>query len=619
MARFVCGRLKKRPGIWRVDGIGTIRPSNQLGSRLTYLFSEIKPDLIDKPDQIHAPTGNTYQMAGHAGWLRLFTPGTLWQEGQKTISPRTLELAITIDTRSCLYTLPNNVNPAFAPFDTLLPETHLNYGDNLAYLNQTLFSLIPIPSSNELPINWLIIPTAEIFRYYVGASSRLLAGALMGNTTKLIERATLENGEVVINDKTGTLTRFEACVYGRTLVSAEARETFYGPHKHLVLNRFPNANAPQPLYINSCFPFKGQTTLHVAGKKIRLRNTRTSKDEWAIFVNQIRNCSHPLGFNGLTVNCAGAPNHGSGGNGVGGGNPPRPPKTDIEDPTEINDAAADPGLGRLIVRNHTPFFDQMNRVNFRRQYFGRDDAHGRPSRSDAEITGHTFEGEKGNADGSGNQGVDDVDVAVKPVARDISLFLEMLKHLRVKSKELAWEITTLGYENDELIDGEIVTSFPTLENRLSWYKIFLDEDDKDGRSRKVVWTQIKIPRKYIYLIEMELRPEERGRSSLAITSRNIEENPTEFTKKDFEGLLKLTASHNGWPPSAKEWKPKYAKIAEDLFDAFFFERLTHAYAVAKKVVTDGAQPTEQAENQQIAVNPKEWAQDTMEKIVDLFG
>lgn len=619
MPRFICGRLKRRPGIWRVDGIGNIRPSNQLGSRLTYLFSEIKPELINKPDQIHAPTGNTYQMSGHAGWLRLFTPGTLWQEGQKIISPRTLELAITIDTSSCLYTLPDNVNPAFAPFDTLLPKTHLNYGDNLAHLNQTLFSLIPVPSSNGHLIYWLIIPTAEIFRYYVGASSRLLAGALMGNTRNLIERATLENGEVIINDKTGTLTRFEAGIYGRTLVSAEGRETFYGPHKHLVLNRFPDNNVPQPLYINSCFPFKGQTTLHVTGKKVPLRNTRTSKDEWAIFVNQIRNCTHPLGFNELTVNCDGAPNPGSRGSGIGGGHPPRPPKTDLEDLPEINDAPADPGLGRLIARSHTSFFDQINRVKFRRQYFGRDNAQGRPYRSDTEITGHTFDDGKGGANGSGNQGIDDVDVPAKPVARDIRLFLEMLKHLRIKSKELSWEITTLGYGNDERIDGEIVTSFPTMENRLSWYKIFLDENDPDGRSRKVVWTQIKTPHKYIYLIEMELRPDERGRSSLAITSRKIEENPIEFTKKDFESLLKLTASHNGWPPSGKEWKPKYAKIAGHLFDSFFFERLTHVYTITKKKVTDDAQSNEQSERQQMAVNPEEWAQDTMEKIVDLFG
>ncbi|HSC69037.1 MAG TPA: hypothetical protein VLC79_15195 [Cellvibrio sp.] len=623
MARFICGRLKKRPGIWRVDGIGTIRPSHQLGSRLTYLFSEIKPEFIDNPYQIKAPTGNVYQMPGHAGWLRLFTPGTLWQEGKKTISPPTLELAITIDTRSCVYKLPNQVNPDFAPFATLLPETHLNYGDNLAHLNQTLFALIPIPKSNDIRIDWLIIPTAELFRYYVGASSRLLASALTGTTSKLIENARLENGEVIIEDKTGTLTRFEACLYGRTLVSAEARETFYGPHKHLVLNRLPNVNTPQPLYINSHFPFQGITTLHLTGKKIRLRNTRTNEDEWAIYVNQIRNCSHPLGFNRLTVNCNGAPHSGAGG-GVGGGHAPRPPKTDIEDPAVINDDPADPNLGRLIVRNPTSFFDQINRIHFQRQYRGRDYVNGRPYRSNTEVTGHTFEDGKGGA-GSGNQGVDDVDVPAKPLARDMTLFLEMLKHLRIKSKKLGWNITTLGYANNEHIDGETVTSFPDMEKRLSWYKIFLDENDSEGRPRKVVWTQIKTPKKFIYLIEMELRPDERGRSSLAITSRDVSENPPEFTKQEFGGLLKLTAAHNGWPPSNKDWKHKHAKIAKHLFGSFFFERLTHAYAVAKKITPDDSQPpkaggqADHADGQHIAVNPEEWAQDTLEKIIHLFG
>jgi hypothetical protein len=613
--------LKKRPGIWRVDGIGTIRPSKLLGSRITYLFSEIKPEFIDKPNQVNAPTGDTYQMSGHAGWLRLFTPDTLWQGGQKSISPPTLDLAVTIDTRSCIYTLPNEVDPAFAPFETLLPDTHLTYGRNLEHLSQTLYALVPVPSYNNILIKWLVIPTSELFRYYVGASSRLLSHALTGTTSSLIKQAKLKNEEVIIEDKTGTLTRLEACFYARTLVSEEARETFYGPHKHLVLNRFPNTHAPQPLYINSRFPFNGVTTLHVAGKKIPLRNTKTAKNEWAIFVNQIRNCSHPLGFRGLTVNCAGAPHPGSS-TGGGGGHPPLPPKTDIEDPAEINDDPADPGLGRLIVRNPTSFFDQVNRIQFRRQYHGRDYVNGRPYQSNAEVTGHTFEDGKSGAGGSGNQGVDDVDVPSKPVSRDISLFLEMLKHLRRKSKKFRWEISTLRYVNNEYIDGEIVTSFPVLDKNLSWYKIYVDENDSEGRPRKVVWTQIKTPHKYIYLIEMELRPDERGRSSLAITSKDVSETPTEFSESDLVGLLKLTASHNGWPPSGKEWKPKHAKIAEHLFESFFFERLTHVYAVAKKVTqedTTTGRPSEQPSNQQIAVNPEEWAEDILKNVVTLFG
>ncbi|WP_062059974.1 hypothetical protein [Cellvibrio sp. OA-2007] len=624
MARFICGRLKKRPGVWRVDGIGNIRPSAILGSRVTYLFSEIKPGFINNPYQVHATTDNAYQMSGHAGWLRLFTPGTVWQDGQKTISPPTLELAITVDTRSCVYTLPEKVNPNFAPFATLLPTTHLDFGENLAHLNQTLFALVPIPKSNNIGVSWLIIPTAELFRYYVGASSRLLASALTGTTSKLVKDAKLVNGQLILTAENSTLTKFEACVYGRAAVSDEAREAFHGPHKHLVLNRFPNASAPQPLYINSRFPFNGVTTLHLAGKKIPLRNTRTSKDEWAIYVNQIRNCTHPLGFNSLIVNCTGAPTQGSGGGSTGGGRPPTPPKTDIEDPAEINDNPADPSLGRLIARNPTLLFDQINHVHFQRQYHGRDYINGRPYRSDTEATGHTFEDGKGGA-GAGNQGVDDVDVPAKPIARDISLFLEMLKHLRVKSKKINWEIITLGHVNNEYMDGEIVTSFPVMDKKLSWYKIFLDEKDSEGRSRKVVWTQIKTPNKYIYLIEMELRPDERGRSSLAITSKDLSKGPVEFTKDNFGGLLKLTASHNGWPPSNKEWKPKHAEIAKHLFESFFFERLTHAYAVAKKITPKDSQAStkggiaEQVNDQQVTVNPEEWAEDTLEKIVTLFG
>lgn len=625
MARFICGRLKKKSGIWRVDGIGTIRPSALLGSRVTYLFSEIKPEFIDKPDQVHAPTGNVYQISGHAGWLRLFRPGTLWQEGQKTISPPTMELAITIDTRSCIYTFPNKVNPAFAPFDTLLSDSHLTYGDNLEQLNQTLYALVPVPRINKTSIKWLVIPTAELFRYYVGASSRLLAHALTGTTSRLVKHAQLKNGEAIIEDKTGSLTKLEASLFARSLVSHEARETLYGPHKHLVLNQLASSNAPQPLYINCCFPFKDVTTLHLAGKKIPLRNVRTRKNEWAILVNQIRNCTHPFGFSGLIIDCNGAPRRAPGDSGVSGGLPPRPPKSDIEDPAEVNDAPADPALGRLIVRNHISSFEQINHINFHRRYRERDDTNGRPYRSDTELTGNTLEDGKGGANGSGNQGIDDVDVPAKPVARDILQFLEMLKHLRTQSEKLGWKITTLGYKNNEHINGEIVTSFPMMERRLSWYKIFLDEDDAEGRPRKVVWAQIKIPHKYIYLIEMELRADERGRSFLAIASKSIDENSVEFSQQDFVDLLKLTASHNGWPPSSNDWRLRYVKIAKRLFDTFFFERLTHAHAVAKKIISNDSQTppqdshVEQPDHHQVAVKPEEWAKDTLQKIVDIFG
>ena len=140
-----------------------------------------------------------------------------------------------------------------------------------------------------------------------------------------------------------------------------------------------------------------------------------------------------------------------------------------------------------------------------------------------------------------------------------------------------------------------------------------------------MWAEIKTPKKYIYLIEMELRPEERGRSSLTITSKINTEKPVELTTQDFEDILKLTAVHNGWPPSGKDWKAKYAETAKRLFDAFFFERLTHAYAVAKKPAPANPEaPTNEpadtkTANEQVAVNPKDWAQDTLEKIVELFG
>lgn len=629
MPQFTCQRLKEKLRIWRVDGIGTVRPSTYLGARVNYLFSEIKPHLIETADNVLAPTGRVYLLKGHAGWLRLFTPGSVWVEGRKTISPATLSLALTIDTRACIYTLPDKIPSDFAPLETLLPKSHLEYHDNRDHLANTLFALLPVPSINNSPIKWLIVPASEIFRYYVGASSRLLAAALT-NTVKnrLIESAKLKDGRVTIRDHVGNLTKLEACVIARTLVSDAAAENFYGPHKHLVLNRMKNGDPTVPLYINSRFPFLGQTTLHFSGKKISLKNLRTSRSEPAVLVTQIRNCSHPLGFSGLTVICTGFPTGSSKPGSLGGG-PPRPPKKeDIEDSPEINGEPADPSLGRAITRNPVAQYEQINSIKFNKEYISPASPRGKPHQSQTPVTGATFEDGKNGADGSGNQGVDDMDTSVKSAERELLPFLSMLKELRIKTANWGWVISTVGSENSEKVDGEAVMAFPEMGGRFSWYRIYSDPEDKVGRPRKVILVRITIADEYIHLIEMELRSDERSRSVLAVIGKKSDKSPVQFTLKDFGLLLELTARHNGWPPSTKKWSEGLAKKNARLFEEFRFERLHHLYVVAEKKAEpakDAPNPAGKSTNERdgqkkpIPVDPQAWADDILSKIVQLVG
>lgn len=619
MAQLICGRLKNTPGIWRVDGIGHIQASKSLGTRINYLFSEIDPKFLSDPHSISASTGQVFQLKGHSSWLRHFTPGSIWQEGQKTIVPQTISFPIdvTIDGDHCIYTQANTVPYSFAPLETLLPASHLNFGENSDHLNQTLFALIKKPVMKGPKANYLIIPTSELFRFYAGASSRLLSSALTGRSKELVESAELVDGEAIIYDSTGTLTKREALFYGRALVSPEAREAFFGPYKHLVAAGLLN-EAPPPLYINSRFPFTGKTTLYVTGKKIKLKNKETLAEEWAIIVTQIRNCSHPLGFEKLTLVRNGTSVIGDG-NTSGYRRPPRSIKTDPEVPLETNDSASDQSTGTLITTNQvTSLINQINNIHFKKRVIEIDEFERCAREANEESTGNTFENGKNEADGSGNQKTEEVDVTVQDLEKTFLLFIEMLKYLRIKSKQYDWEIKTLPYKKNETIDGETVTTFPNPGNRFTWYKIFLEDNDLKGRSRRIFWAQIKIQNRYIYLIEMELRAKEKNRNLLTITPKLTGGIPCEFSVKSFENLLILTAVNNGWPLDDRKWKTKHAEIAKELAAQFNFQSLPYVQistnndiaatsVVGKLSVNENAsEPTQ--------LSAEQWAQDIFEKI-----
>lgn len=628
MAQFTCGRLKRKPGIWRVDGIGNAHATGSLGTRITYLFSKIDPKYRNQSDSIHAIKDSEeneddedrhYQMNGHSSWLRIFTPGSIWENGKETASPKTITSSFTVDTKYCIYTSPNAIPTDFATLETLFPESHLNFGENYGQLSQTHFALIKNPESSGAKVDYLIIPTAELFRFYVGASSRLLLSALTGRSEELVQHAELVEGKIKIYDPTGTLTHREACFFGRTLVSDEARETFFGSHKHLVASRISNSPA-SAFFINSRFPFNGKTTLQVAGKRVLLKKSITSGDQWGVYVTQIRNCSHPLGFDSLSLVRTGALISNAK-NRSGYARPPRSTKTDLEIDLEINDFPADRTTGTLITRNPaTSLADQIKSITFDTEIIRKDEFDRCARKPGTPSTGNTFEGGSGDGNGTGNQSVEDTDTSAEPNHRSLLLFVEMLTSLREKTKESKWEIKTLPCKDYEQIEDEIANKFPSMNNRYSWYKIFSNETPPIGRPRKVIWGQVKIENMYIHLIEMELRDGEEGQSTLAITPYQTYDRPTNLSEQDFENLLKLTAVHNGWPPQNKSWKSEYDEIAKSLFKRFKFERLPHPYATPAKTTNKSEDDTESDGNEdsnktkQARLSANDWATDIQEKI-----
>lgn len=653
MARFICGRLKSHPGLWRVDGVGCIRKSMDLGTRLTFHFSEIKPKFSKYPYDGNAPTGATLELKGHSSWLRLFTTGSLWENGEKAIPARLQMQEFHIDVSKCVYSQADNISQ-YRPFETLLPPNFLQFGRNRNALANAKYAFVPVLNHDQAKVDWLIIPTAEVFRFYLGNSTRLITKALTYTTDTLIDtqRTELVDRVLKIFDRTGTLTLREACCYGRTLTGPAAMETYFGPHKYLATTSAQGLNSP--LYIDSRFPFNDRTSLFVAGKRIQIRNTSTGKPEWAMYVAQIRRCTHSYGIDHVEMISTGAIYNGSGSSGgYGVGRPPiKPPKVDPEDLQEINDARGDPSMGTAIVGNLVYAGDPVTRIRMTRINVTRQEFEGlRPRPASPATTGHTFEETGGGANGSGNQKIDMVDLPVKESERDLLKFIDMLNALRIKTKNEGWKITTLACTDtpSKSVGDDVLTSFPPMKGKYRWYLLPNADTGEPGASRPrlAVWAEIKIGTRNVYLVEMELKREEHGRSSLAICAKRISDKPIEFTEQNFIGLLTLTAVHNGWPPQGRSWKEEHEGTAKSLFEEFNFERVKHLYAIqtkpsGKKTAKNSEKGKKSKEieasikvedisgnlNQKadsdneaitlIRVSPADWADDVYEKILEAF-
>jgi hypothetical protein len=567
VTQHICGRLKKKQGIWRVDGIGKILPTKKLGSRLLVHFSQINSKYIEDSAATKASTGETYSLQVSPAWLRLFTPGSLWEEGTKIAHPKTINAPITIDTNHCIYGSASN---QLISLETLLPKSHINFGDNYDDLANAEFALVPKNQSTP----WLIIPTAELFRYYFGSSTRLISKAFSGSIDKIIgAKSGLSDGELTIYDIPGDLTKLEAGQFGRTYTSSDASEAFYGTHKQIALAYATSSNK-DTLYIKSRFPFKGQTTLHVAGKKIPLTNRNTLKKEWAIFVMQIKNCSYPVGIHSIHFIRAAVINKRGTGNTATKRFIPIPSKTDLAWPTEINDQPADPSLGRILNYNPIPSFEPFNNIEIRQTFVPKDQFDGVPRKISTPITGHTFNDGNSDAKGSGNLGIDEVDVTISDIDQDIQTFLVMLQHLRSKTIN-QWEIKTLPFsEKDIKLNNEYVIFLPSPGNKYSWYQIISDTKNSSERPRTAVWTQIKTKEKYIYLVEMELRGDETGRSTLVIKEKNPRTDEPQLTKQIFKELLILAGVKHGWPSPYDRWKhKKHSKMANSFFENFYIDQI----------------------------------------------
>lgn len=634
-------RLARHPGLWRVDGIGPIQSGERLGSRVAVYFSGLNEKGLQDPYARSSRNNDTLRLQVHTASVLDFSVGSVWRGGKRVLPGGTLrrEPRFHIDTNQTrLVRLNEEIVLQGQIASTVVPDSHFNLGDNRTHLALTLYAISPV--LNECGVQWLVVPASELFRFYNGASGRFLSAALQGRLKDYVDLSLrcIEEGCPVLYEQQ-PLSRTEAIVAARAIVNPAAHKSLLGPHKNFALtqanNKSASADAQRPLVIKTCFPFEGGTQLLVEGKRMPLVNA-DSKAQWAIFATQILDCSHPLGFPGLTIERAGrAGTQDQYGNGTPGTRLPHhyPLFPDDDGADEQGDAPADQRLRRLAALSQSTQFRGFRgiKINYRRSQHGQ-----RAGRSDGLHIGVPVQaftaGESSSAsEAEGNLGISDFRSQVSDVDRDLQHFLKMLEHLRIATEHRGWKIVTRQINDSVTHGSDKLASFPeNIGRRFTWHRV--TDANGETRTRQVVWTEVAFGDEahYFYLLEMEMRP---GETARKCTLFFYMQNFSRFADDDFVKLLKLTAVHYRWPRADDEWKKDFhRRWASELFAAITAAPIKHPSATRSKgnaeeknraedSSTDPSQDKECAnkkDQSRETIDPSVWSEKLLVKLDELL-
>ena len=601
-------RLAKKPGIWRVDGIGPIENHGRLGTRAVVYLSGLNEDGLTHPYKGSSLNGKVLKHSVHSASLKDFRVGSVWKEGKRVSGLDIVVEPYTIDaSRMQIVSLNYAVQVDERLWaDTVLPETYFTMGENRSHLSPTLYALVPV--LNAPRTRWLITPVSELLSFYAGISSPLLSSVLQGQLGNYVDWSKCRlSGDCVTLHVKRPITHKEAFVLARIVASPIAKEAFLGVHKHLALTQANNVNLPEsarrPLLIKTGFPFNDQTTLQVLGKRMPILKRKNGPEIWAIFAMEICSCSHPFDFSKIVLENEEVV---SGGKSSGGpGSPPprfTPLRKDDEDDDdyELDDLPADIRLGRLAIRNYTNQFPGFGDIVFENQSpHSYQPGAGSRVNIDVPVDSFTVEGGSSSGAAKGNLGVDSHEVQLTNPNREISLFLDMLRQMRAATKEMRWKIVTRKLDSGLIQKGEFIALFPDkIANCRTWHKI--EVEGGGFRPRQVVWAEVMpgIDSFYFYLLEMELKASENGQCTILLYNKDY----SKMEDITFKRLLFLTAIKNRWPSPHNTWETyKQKHTANALFSQVTMLRINHP----KKPGVG------------IKVTPSAWSQSILDKIEEI--
>ena len=561
--------LKSHTGKWRVDGFGELILEDLKRPRINVYFSQYEGARRSEP---HFLTKNL--PACSVLWL---TIGSVWENGRKVVNP-SVQKPVTFDTRSSRRrTLGESLLIRTGEDGSsevgILPPYEFNLGGKQGNYLPLLGSKFEILRTTDRATPYIIIPHSEIFRFYYCPSTRLCNSILMGETNRYVDLSGSRRGTSPVLLARTDLTRDERNVFFRMLSDNYAMECLYFTRKMLDRSSIDGRER----FLEALIPFKGVTNLTCAGKRVCLwRGTSDYPPVYGLFAMQILSCSYAPSIQEATVVYSG----GNRSNMDSAGSPAQQwlSHPDIDELSEIFDFGEEPSdasIARLGLRVPSGRFPAMTKLRHQLvSSSGRSGGSG-IGLGEAEhpetISIETGDYTKGS---EGTVGVD-MQADSQSVDRSIASFVMMLKTLRTLRPD--WDVEFIANTDELSSCGERLAVFPAMPASYRWYKV-LDEATGSYRPRSAACAKVTFPSKAIaLLVEIELRPKEKGWS----TALWMPQESEELTEKDLNALLTLTAVRKRWPKQFHEWEhEKWKKMAQKLFQRSLVYGIDHARGIS---------------------------------------
>ena len=277
--------------VWRLDWFGEIeypgrvRQYNQPCIKVALSPLLGSPDLFGQSGSFSTEINQQHCQWVSVGALFMLRIGDLWQHGRllkaPTYSSETFRLKISPDTTRF-------VKAGFA-----IEEHHLlPFAEHRWHQKFTKSSCVSVHISDD---QQLIIPGAEMIRFYYGSSSNFLKKLVTGplHEETLWQKKTYDGDSYHLHLKLAPgLSGASATDIGRIALDPEAQRSATNIYAHIL-----QATADrEAAFLYTSFPFRGETTLAVTGMWLSFGDRPKS----TFLAFYLRSCSHAFPFGSLT-------------------------------------------------------------------------------------------------------------------------------------------------------------------------------------------------------------------------------------------------------------------------------------------------------------------------------